>query len=122
VRRTRCSAAETGQTSDLLALSSLRLYDPAGLPAASALHLLPAEIRSAVTATLLPLPDDPRFPALIQAWNDGIYVATPSPRSYWLGVFERLLREFYPSANSDSLTLTARHAAPFPLALGPDVP
>jgi hypothetical protein len=78
-----------------------------------------------VTASLLPIPDDPRFPALIAEWPlrpiaPGVY--SPYPRSWWLGEFEALLREFYPSANSDSLTLTARHAAPFPLALGPDVP
>ena len=79
-----------------------------------------------MTATLLPIPDDPRFPALVEAWPMrpiGLGVEVPySTRSQWLGDFERLLREFYPSANSDSLTLTARHAAPFPLALGPNVP
>ena len=78
---------------------------------------------AALTATLLPIPDDPRFPALIEEWPDfqtragGMW-----PRSAWLGAFERLLREFYPQANSSSLKLTARHAAPFPLARGPNVP
>ena len=35
---------------------------------------------------------------------------------------EQMLREHYPTANSDSLTLTARHHAPFFLAAGHDVP
>jgi hypothetical protein len=71
-----------------------------------------------VTATLLPIPDDPRFPALIERWSKGWYAY----RSGWLHDFEDLLREFYPSANSRSLSLTARHAAPFPLRDGHDVP
>jgi len=78
-----------------------------------------------VTASLLPIPDDPRFQALIEAWplyESGTIFPFPFPRSSWLRDFEQVLREFYPSANSDSLTLTARHAAAFPLALGPDVP
>jgi len=74
-----------------------------------------------MTATLLPIPDDPRFAGMVELWPGG-WEGYPHPRSVWLGMFERLLREFYSSANSDSLTLTARHAAPFPLALGPDVP
>jgi hypothetical protein len=76
-----------------------------------------------VTATLLPIPDDPRFPALIERWPQ--YRDFPgliSPRSHWLSHFESLLREFYPSANSRSLGLTALHAAPFPLRDGPNVP
>ena len=78
-----------------------------------------------VTAVLLPIPDDPRFQAMIEAWPR--YLAAPAypsnfPRSRWLGEFEALLREFLPSANSRSLSLTARHAAPFYLAEGHDVP
>ena len=71
-----------------------------------------------MTASLLPIPDDPRFPALIEAWPDWTMWANHGawPRSSWLHSFEALLREFYPSANSDSLTLTARTYAPFPLA------
>jgi len=76
-----------------------------------------------MTATLLPIPDDPRFPALIAAWTSSplspLYANAQFPRSIWLRSFELLLREFYPSANSDSLTLTARHAAPFPLCARP---
>jgi hypothetical protein len=75
-----------------------------------------------VTATLLPIPDDPRFPRALQLWDEGWFQQYPHPRSIWLGVFERLLREFYPCANSRSLSLTARHAAPFELADGHDVP
>ena len=66
---------------------------------------------------LLPIPDDPRFPALIAAWPDGW-----PWRATWLGEFERLLREFYPHASSRDLSLTARHAAPFWLKDGPNVP
>jgi hypothetical protein len=75
-----------------------------------------------MTATLLPIPDDPRFQAMIDAWNAGARPSNYYPRSAWLREYETLLREFYPSANSASLKLTARHAAPFPLALGPNVP
>jgi len=75
-----------------------------------------------MTATLLPIPDDPRFARAVELWESGWFAKYPFPRSIWLGLYEALLREFYPSANSDSLTLTARHAAPFPLALGPNVP
>lgn len=74
-----------------------------------------------VTASLLPIPDDPRFPALVEAWPE-MFVTFPHPRSAWLRHFEDRLREFYPQANSRSLSLTARHAAPFPLRDGPNVP
>ena len=74
-----------------------------------------------MTATLLPIPDDPRFQALIDGWPD-MFVPYAYPRSAWLGFFEMLLSECYPQANSDSLTLTARHYAPFLLAAGHDVP
>jgi hypothetical protein len=74
-----------------------------------------------VTASLLPIPDDPRFGLLIRAWPEFERV-DPFPRSLWLGTFEDLLREFYPSANSRSLSLTARSVAPFPLRDGKDVP
>ena len=74
-----------------------------------------------VTASLLPLPDDPRFSELIASWG-GIMYPVGVHRSLWLGEFERLLRQFYPSANARSLSLTARHYAPFYLAEGHDVP
>ena len=75
-----------------------------------------------MTATLLPIPDDPRLARLLEMWPEFQAAFPLWPRSAWLKQFESVLREFYPSANSDSLTLTARHAAPFPLALGPNVP
>lgn len=74
-----------------------------------------------MTASLLPIPDDPRFPHLIDGWPE-FQLLYRWPRSQWLRLFEDTLREFYPQANSASLKLTARHAAPFPLALGPNVP
>ena len=76
-------------------------------------------------ATLLPIPDDPRFPALIAAWPMIEASGRPPvayPRSEWLRLFEDLLREFYPHASSRDRSLTARHAAPFYLAQGPNVP
>jgi len=76
-----------------------------------------------VTATLLPLPDDPRIPALIELWPEiERQYANAHPRSFWLGGFEQILRENYPAANSASRKLTARHYAPFQLAAGHDVP
>ena len=76
-----------------------------------------------MTASLLPLPDDPRFPALIDAWNNGSWQAKMGPlRSRWLSLFELFLREYYPQASSRDRSLTARHYAPFPLAAGHDVP
>lgn len=76
-----------------------------------------------MTATLLPIPDDPRFAELVDKWPQLSQLpGIPFPRAAWLKAYETLLREFYPQANSDSLTLTARHSAPFPLAAGPNVP
>jgi hypothetical protein len=72
--------------------------------------------------TPLPIPDDPRVQALIDDWPK--YAADPVlrfPRSHWLGLLERVLREHYPRASSKQLTLTARNLAPFPLRL-PGVP
>ena len=74
-----------------------------------------------MTASLLPIPDDPRFPAMVESWPQE-WTPYEFPRSRWLHIFEGLLREFYPQANSRSLSLTARHAAPFPLRDGPNVP
>lgn len=73
-----------------------------------------------MTVEPLPLPDDGRFRELIDSWPD-LWHGWAYPRSVWLGTFEDLLREHYPHASSDQLTLTARLAAPFPLAL-PGVP
>lgn len=73
-----------------------------------------------MTASLLPLPDDPRFQTLIDLWP--AWEAMGVLRSKWLRQFEDYLSEFYPVANSRSLSLTARHYAPFPLAAGHDVP
>ena len=70
--------------------------------------------------TPLPLPDDGALQLLIDAWPN-YSRSFPFPRSVWLHDFEAVLREHYPQASSDELTLTARLAAPFPLAL-PGVP
>ena len=60
--------------------------------------------------------------ALIDAWNAGAWAAAYQwPRSRWLHDLEAVLREHYPQASSDELTLTARNLAPFPLAK-PGVP
>lgn len=68
----------------------------------------------------LPLPDDPRVRELEIRWPE--YVTRERwPRTRWLHDFEAILREHYPDANSKRLTLTARLAAPFPLAK-PGVP
>ena len=69
--------------------------------------------------SLLPIPDDPRFQALIAAWPD--YQRWPF-RSRWLREFMGLLREYYPQSSSRDRSLTARHAAPFWLKDGPNVP
>jgi hypothetical protein len=76
--------------------------------------------RPAVTVEPLPLPDDPRLALMRARWPID-YAPRGWPRSAWLHDFEAILREYYPHASSDQLTLTARLAAPFPLAL-PGVP
>ena len=68
----------------------------------------------------LPLPEDPLLDSLTVAWT-WYQTSYPFPRSRWLHDFEAILREHYPQASSDELTLTARLAAPFPLAK-PGVP
>ena len=70
---------------------------------------------------LLPIPDDPRFPAMIEAWPTLHYEFAQS-RSNWLRGFENLLHEYYPQSSSRDRSLTARHAAPFWLRDGPNVP
>ena len=72
--------------------------------------------------TLLPLPDDPRFQRIIDAWTETGGEAYAYRRSVWLSLFEDLLRPYYPAASSRDRSLTARHYAPFPLAAGHDVP
>lgn len=76
------------------------------------------------SGTLLPLPDDPRLNDLENEWAlaGGFFDHFEYPRSRWLGLFESVLREHYPSASSRDLSLTARHHAPFPLRDGPNVP
>ena len=72
-----------------------------------------------MTAARLPIPHgDPILDALFHAWPDP---ARWPYRSRWLHDFEQRLRELHPGASSDELTLTARLAAPFPLAK-PGVP
>jgi len=68
----------------------------------------------------LPLPDDPRLSELTEMWPHYPRIIA-APRSVWLHDFEAILREHYPQASSKQLTLTARLAAPFPLAK-PGVP
>ena len=76
-----------------------------------------------MTATLLPIPDDPYFQQLIDEWNSGYYLQhAVSPRSLWLSHFETALKQHYPASSSRDRSLTARHYAPFPLAAGHDVP
>ena len=74
-----------------------------------------------MTASLLPIPDDPRFPALLAGWPDA-FQSRSFPRSAWLGIFEAVLHEHYPRSSSRDRSLTARHAAPFFLRDGPNVP
>ncbi len=74
-----------------------------------------------MSGTLLPIPDDPRFAELEQRWPEFV-TRFSFPRSRWLGAFEALLREHFPQASSADRRLTARHAAPFFLAQGPNVP
>lgn len=80
-----------------------------------------------MTATLLTLPDDPRFTGLIADWESGDYQRAAwsyglYPVSRWLSAFEEGLREYYPTASSDDLSLTARHYFPGYLSAGHDVP
>ena len=75
-----------------------------------------------MTARLLPLPDDPRLPWLVEQWGATWQAFWPHPRSAWLKAYEDVLREHYPQSSSRDRSLTARHYAPFPLAAGKDVP
>ena len=72
--------------------------------------------------TLLPIPNAPPFSDLIALWPEYQATAGMYPRAKWLSDFEFLLRGWFPSASSADRKLTARAHAPFPLALGPDVP
>jgi len=71
--------------------------------------------------TLLPIPLDPVIGELRSDWSaferEGSW-----PRSRWLRLMEDILSVYYPAASSADLKLTARSLAPFPLALGPNVP
>ena len=71
--------------------------------------------------SLLPIPDDPRFPELVAMWPEW-QTRFPYPRSAWLRTFEHVLAEYYPASSSRDRSLTARHAAPFWLKDGPNVP
>ena len=72
--------------------------------------------------SLLPIPDDPRFPALMDSWTSGAFAVFGYSRSLWLREFEKVLAEHYPASSSRDRSLTARHAAPFWLRDGPNVP
>lgn len=70
--------------------------------------------------TLLPVPADPSFRLLIDAWPAMHHAGLL--RTRWLKQFEDELRMWYPLASSADLRLTARHSAPFFLKDGPNVP
>lgn len=76
--------------------------------------------------TLLPIPEGSQLADDLNlarvAWQGGGYAGEPHPRSVWLRNVEQALRSAYPASSSADRKLTARHYAPFPLALGPDVP
>lgn len=78
----------------------------------------------AVTARLLPLPDELEAYVAreIASWNAGGYSMFQWPRSEWLRRIERALALYFPASTSRDRSLTARHYAPFPLAAGHDVP
>ena len=105
-----------------LGINGRKRDDVAARPAAARVPRLSGVAAVSGHGTLLPLPDDPRFQALIVSWTTGTFPPMQYPRSGWLGYFERLLREFYPQSSSRDRSLTARHYAPFPLAAGHDVP
>jgi hypothetical protein len=66
--------------------------------------------------SVLPIPDDQRIAALIEAWPSFQAAFPLWPRSEWLSTVERILRENYPAASSRDRNVTARSLAPFPLA------
>ncbi len=75
--------------------------------------------------TLLPIPEGSELAAdidqQVRLWPafQGSY---DFPRAAWLSKVEAILFLSYPQSRSADRTLTARHYAPFPLALGPNVP
>ena len=76
-----------------------------------------------MTASLLPLPNDPRFATMIAAWEDGSWQQQSGfYASTWLGAFERLLQQLIPTATNRDRKLTARHYFPGYLRDGHDVP
>lgn len=101
----------------------LRPYaNQAAFRAADARAVLPAPVPHGREVTSpLPLPDDPRLRELLGSFYRYKTMDIAFPRSRWRHDFEAILREHYPQASSDELTLTARLAAPFPLAK-PGVP
>ena len=64
--------------------------------------------------SVLPIPDDPRINALIEAWPLG-FDGERWPRSAWLHDVELILELIYPQSSSRDRNLTARSLAPFPL-------
>lgn len=75
-----------------------------------------------MTPSLLPLPEgDATLEVLLENWPQH-FTPGDGQRSRWLGTFEETLRRYYPMASRRDLNLTARHHAPFWLALGHDVP
>ena len=76
--------------------------------------------------TLLPIPEGSvladALALTVRAWEAGGYAHETWPRSVWLRNFEQRLRSAYPESTSADRKLTARHYAPFPMALGPNFP
>ena len=75
---------------------------------------------------LLPIPD-----ALVLEWQESWRRAEagevmgwgrPGQRSDWLRAFEDVIGVYFPQSSSRDRSLTARHAAPFWLKDGPNVP
>ena len=71
--------------------------------------------------TLLPVSDD-TIEYIVSLWTDSFQSLYAHPRAMWLSGVESMLRAMFPQSSSADRKLTARHYAPFPLALGPDVP
>ena len=78
-------------------------------------------VRVSRNGTLLPIPTqlEGDVRRLQQEWPDA---ARWPFRSRWLRELELMLALYYPSASAADLRLTARHAAPFYLLDGPNVP
>lgn len=72
------------------------------------------------SGSLLPIPAGSELARELESltadWPDA-FVHLRAPRSAWLTAAESLLAATWPTASSADRKLTARHLAPFPLAL-----